>query len=253
MHIYRGTLTLQEHTYFASRELGIVYQTEPLIGNYALAYALGLCHAPYRWSGGPRYRQDLEPVNIRGEYVTPATFQRETVRFAVTQFNAQSDAYRTIFANNAIIAPGSRELPVRQGQRWVVVNVDTGTQRRVNATNFPQSGKIRMLGLGSRATFYLLEERGAARRPAYIRLGKFNSKARIEWEEVHWEEAKGEGHTPALLNAVDLPPDLQLLAYNQISVHPAPLLHDLHAIGRHYRLPDGFALPSGMRFGVDSL
>jgi CRISPR-associated protein Csc1 len=253
MHIYRGTLTLQEHTYFASRELGIVYQTEPLVGNYALAYALGLCHAPYRWGGGPRYREDLGPLNEQGVYVTPATFDRETIRFAVTQFNAQSDAYRTIFANNAIIAPGSRELPVREGQRWVVVNVDTGGRRRINATNFPQSGKIRMLGLGSRATFYLLDDRGKAPRPSYIRLGKFNSKARIGWEEVRWEEAEGEAHTPSLLNAVDLPGDLRLVAYNQISVHPAPLLHDLRAIGRHYRLPGGLALPAGMRFGVGSL
>jgi CRISPR-associated protein Csc1 len=253
VHIYRGTLTLHEHTYFASRELGIVYQTEPLIGNYALTYALGLCHAPYRWSGGPRYRQDLEPLNVRGVYVTPATFQRETVRFAVTQFNAQSDAYRTLFANNAIIAPGSREVPVREGQRWFVVNVDTGSRRRANATNFPQSGKIRMLALGSRASFYLLDERGTAPRPAYIRLGKFNSKARIEWTEARWEEADGEIRTPLLLNAVDLPSGLRLVAYNQVSVHPAPLLRDIRATGPHYRLGDGTSLPAGMRFGVAAL
>ncbi len=255
MRIFRGTLTLCEHTYFASRELGIVYQTEPLIGNYALAYALGLCHAPYRWGGGPRYREDLSPVNLQGIYVTPATFAQDTVRFAVTQFNAQSDSYRTLFTNNAIVAPGSREVPVRDGQRWSVVNVDTGGRRRVNPTNFPQSGKIRMLAFGSQATFYLLDGQATARRPGYIRLGKFNSKARIDWTEQSWKDAEGELRIPLFLNAVDLPPtvDLQLLAYNQISIHPAPLIRDIHAVGRHYQLADGAALPVGMRFGVEAL
>jgi CRISPR-associated protein Csc1 len=252
MRIYRGELTLHEHTYFASRELGIVYQTEPLVGNYALAYALGLCQAPYNWSGGPRYREDLGPLNQRGIYVTPATFDRNQLRFAVTQFNAQSDAYRTLFSNNAIIAPGSRELPLREGQRWTVVNVDTGARRRINATNIPQSGRIRMLALGSRATFYLLDQRDMARRPSYIRLGKFNSKARIDWEEERHEERDGELRSPFLLNAADLPTELRLLAFNQVSVHPAPLLHDLRAVGQHYRLASGAALPAGMRFGVDS-
>lgn len=250
MHIYRGVLTLREHTYFASRELGIVYQTEPLVGNYALAYALGLCNAPYGWAGGPRYRADLSPLNERGIYLTPATFDPQALGFAVTQFNAQSDAYRTVFANNAIIAPGGRELPVREKQRWAVVNVDTGAKRRINAANFPQSGKIRMLALGSRATFYLLDEQGAARRPSYVRLGKFNSKAHIDWTEERWEVREADLEIPFLLNAVDLPPDLQLVTYNQISVHPAPLLRDMRAIGPHYRLPDGTALPIGMRFGV---
>ena len=41
--IFRGHLTLMEHMYFASREYGTLYETEPVIGNYALTYALGLC------------------------------------------------------------------------------------------------------------------------------------------------------------------------------------------------------------------
>ena len=41
VEIYRASLTLKEHTFFASREIGMLYETEPLIGNYALAYALG--------------------------------------------------------------------------------------------------------------------------------------------------------------------------------------------------------------------
>ena len=43
VQIYRADLTLMEHTYFASREIGTLYESEPLIGNYALTYALGFC------------------------------------------------------------------------------------------------------------------------------------------------------------------------------------------------------------------
>ncbi len=51
--------------------------------------------------------------------------------------------------------------------------------------NFPQNGKIRMLGLDSQAIFYVLSTQDiSARLPSYIRLGKFHSKARLEWEHL---------------------------------------------------------------------
>ena len=43
MHIYRCKFELMENLFFASREVNNFFQTEPVIGNYALAYALGLC------------------------------------------------------------------------------------------------------------------------------------------------------------------------------------------------------------------
>src|SRR5690242_12469748 len=132
--IYRGVLTLMEHTYFASREAGIYYESEPLIGNYALAYALGWCAAPYYWSGPPRYKQDLGPLNEKGIYITPGTFAQGELHYALSQFNAQSDSYYFRFDQNAIAT----------------------TPKKVKATNFPQSGKIRMLGRGSRASLFCI-------------------------------------------------------------------------------------------------
>src|SRR5689334_21171665 len=100
--IYRAHLTLMEHTYFASREVGSLYESEPLIGNYALTYALGFCAAPYDWNGPPRYKQDLGPLNERGLYVTPATFLLDKLRFVFSQYNAQADSYYFRFDQNAI-------------------------------------------------------------------------------------------------------------------------------------------------------
>ena len=241
VEIYRASLTLKEHTYFASREIGMLYETEPLIGNYALAYALGLCAAPYDWSGPPRYKEDLGPLNERGVYVTPATFQPDTLRYALTQFNAQTDSYYFRFDQNAIASD---------------------REKKARAANFPQTGKIRMLGLDSQALFFLLNQQGIALNfPNYIRLGKFNSKARVVWERLTLKAAQPVRlETVALdflLNAVDLPRGTaaHLRSFSVYNVHPAPLLSRCHLSGDFWQCGDRAGqtiyLPAGMRFGVD--
>jgi CRISPR-associated protein Csc1 len=242
VEIYRASLTLMEHTYFATREVGILYETEPLIGNYALAYALGLCNAPYHWSGPPRYKIDLAPLNKQGLYVTPGTFLPETLRYAFSQFNAQTDTYYSRFDQNAIA---------------------TMPAKKARPANFPQSGKIRMLGRESKAHFFLLNMQEARLRlPSYIRLGKFNSKARVEWERLTLESERpeeGEQVIDFLLNAVDLPPEVatKLRAFSIYNIYPAPLLNHCHLEGSFWHCKDQTGrqvfLPADMRFGVDIL
>ena len=141
MHIYPAQLQLCEHTFFASREIGTLYETEPLIGNYALTYALGLAQSPYRLEGsasGPRYRADLSRLNEAGLYLTPAEFGY--LRMALTQFNGQTDSYYFRFSQNAIAA----------------------TRDPVKAMNFPQSGRIRMLGVGQSGSLLFVRPRSSA-------------------------------------------------------------------------------------------
>ena len=241
VEIYLASLTLKEHTFFASREIGIFYESEPLIGNYALAYALGLCAAPYDWSGPPRYKEDLGPLNDKGLYVTPATFEPDSLRYAISQFNAQTDSYYFRFDQNAIASD---------------------REKKSRAANFPQSGKIRMLGLESQADFFLLNRQGIELNlPSYIRLGKFNSKARVVWEKLilkSTQPVRLEDVTlDFLLNAVDLTPDMaaNLQAFSVYNVHPAPLLSRCHLSGSFWhcgtRAGEDIYLPEGMRFGVD--
>ncbi len=241
VEIYLASLTLKEHTFFASREIGIFYESEPLIGNYALAYALGLCAAPYDWSGPPRYREDLGPLNDKGLYVTPATFEPDSLRYAISQFNAQTDSYYFRFDQNAIASD---------------------REKKSRAANFPQSGKIRMLGLESQADFFLLNRQGIELNlPSYIRLGKFNSKARVVWEKLILKSTQPvrleDVALDFLLNAVDLTPDMaaNLRAFSVYNVHPAPLLSRCHLSGSFWhcgtRAGEDIYLPEGMRFGVD--
>lgn len=242
MYLYRADLTLMEHTYFASREVGVLYESEPLIGNYALTYAMALCAAPYDWSGPPRYKQDLAPLNEQGVYVTPATFKHGKLRYVFSQFNAQTDSYYFRFDQNAI---------------------GTDPAKKTRAMNFPQNGKIRMLGLGSEATFYVLSAQEiTARLPSYIRLGKFNSKARLEWEQLALASAQpeeGERSIDFLLNAVDLPQSLvaNLRAFSVYNIYPAPLLSRCQLRAPFWqgvaKDKEKVFLPAGMRYGVDIL
>lgn len=243
VEIYRATLTLMEHTYFASREVGIYFESEPLIGNYALTYALGLCAAPYNWSGPPRYKMDLGPLNAKGIYVTPGTFAPNALHYALSQFNAQTDSYYFRFAQNAIAT-------------------DPDLNKKTRAANFPQNGKIRMLGLGSRASFFLIhQQESELRLPPYIRLGKFNSKARLKWEKLAIKSSQPERRENVsldfLLNAADLPPAVVpgLQAFSIYNVYPAPLLSSCHLSGNFWHCADragkDIYIPASMRYGVD--
>jgi CRISPR-associated protein Csc1 len=234
MDIHRGELTLLEPTFFASREISGLYQTEPLLGNYALAYALGLCRAPYRRTGGPRYRDDLSQLNRVGLYVTPGTFRAEALRFSVRQFNALSDSYWYRFDQNAI-------------------TVHRGTKARPG--NFPQSGRLRLLGRGCQAVLYILDAGDQdLRLPTYVRLGKFDSKARIVWSRPTWRAVERSDVTvSALLNPRDTPGASDLRIFTLHAVHPTPLVSGARLSGPFYELADGALLPVGMAFGLEGL
>ncbi len=108
-----------EPIFFASRELSDTYYTEGLIGNYALAYALGWARSPYRLrgedTGRPRYIEDLSPL-MGVRYILPAwpTEGRATFRFE--RFNALSDSYWYAMTNNRV-ATARDDLPLRRQRR----------------------------------------------------------------------------------------------------------------------------------------
>ena len=92
MYIYRCEFELMEHVFFASREVSDYFQTEAVVGNYALAYALGFCQSEYYNDGQIHYTRDLQKLNEESIYVTPGTFT-EKPSFVISRFNALSDSY----------------------------------------------------------------------------------------------------------------------------------------------------------------
>ena len=231
MYIYRCEFQLMENLFFASREVDNFFQTEAVIGNYALAYALGLCQASYHNKGEITYAEDLEKLNEVGIYVTPGTLTEEP-RFTVVQFNALSDSYWYQMEQNAI------SVNPRLGAR---------------AANFPQIGRLKLLSIGNKGVFYLTS-RDEFRVPRYIRLGKFMSKAKISaykqrYREIHAENVPYRNY----LNPNDLPSDMQIGMFDMLNIRPTPLIRHVQLSGEFYQFADDgkTQLPVGMQFYTD--
>jgi CRISPR-associated protein Csc1 len=253
MQILRCDLTLLENTFFSSREVGNFYQTEPVIGNYALCYALGLAVAPYENRGEIHYAEHLAALNQKGIYLTPAQIVGEA-RFKIEQFNAMTDSYWYAMGNNALIAKPDGWDAEQTGSAWYIVERATGTRKKIGTSNRPQIGRIKMLGIGNHARFYLLCANDVPRIPSYIRLGKWNSKARLVAQSVNFQTVQLERTvgTP-LLNPIDLAEPTILQTFDMIGIHPVPLIRNAVASGSFYQLvdPDKTLLPVQMRFGVE--
>ncbi len=115
-HLYRCTLELHDSLYFATREIGRLYETEPILHNYALCYALGLVDSDrhsttvleehsYRYfclEQVPKYEEHLTALNQQGIYVTPAravhhTAVLSTWKYANNNYTLRWKRLRKIF------------------------------------------------------------------------------------------------------------------------------------------------------------
>ena len=237
MFVYRLELTLWEKVFFASREIDELFQTEPVLGNYALTYALGLAVSPYRLSereDRPYYREDLSALNERGIYVTPGT-PLGAPALEVERFNGMVESYWYKMANNAVVS----DLAVR---------LDNA---RAPVTNFPQKGRLRMLSRGNRFYCYVFA-REALTIPRYIRLGKFLGKTRVEvakeWRDPPTNLVRGE-RVAAFLNPLDLSLEIEIGYHDLFNLPPVPLIRNAQLSGRMHDL-NGTCLPVGMAFGL---
>ncbi len=246
--IYRCELRLLEQTFFSTREISDLYQTEAFIGHIALCYALGLVPSRYYNDGKSiYYREDLTTLNERGIYITPATMQGET-RFTLGQFNAQTDSYWSAMGNNALVAAPQGMWAEKEGNSWYIM--DGTSRRKYGVENRPQFGRIRALAAGNHAEFFVISE-SAINFPSYIRLGKWMSKARLISHAVSIKGEQAEGSFPFLLAAADFPATAHLMAYDLLSVTPTPLMRNCHMLGTCYILDQKVLLPKGMRFNLE--
>ncbi|MBN1887858.1 MAG: type I-D CRISPR-associated protein Cas5/Csc1 [Thermoflexales bacterium] len=212
MIIYMGRLVLHESLYFATREVGRLYETGRYLHNYALTYALGLAVAPYfNAEQVPRYAEQLVPLNERGIYVTPARGVK--VSYALATFK---------YANNAY------HVEMEKGSR-----------------NTPSFGRAKELAVGSEFEFAVLSEHETLSLPGWIRLGLWRSKAAVTWNKAKAEQDHARQERASLpLNPLDTSGDL--MAFDLISMPPSSLVD--HALmltewwtwqgeGETYRLP----------------
>jgi CRISPR type I-D-associated protein Csc1 len=139
-------LILHDYLFYASREMGRLYETEKYLHNYGLTYVLGLAKAPYtNLVQVPRYPEDLSKLNEQGVYVTPA--QPLQYSFAFSTFK--------------------------------MANVNYCNFTPQISSNQVVFGRAKELAPESTFEFFVLSEHEVTL-PRWIRLGKWMAKARVE-------------------------------------------------------------------------
>lgn len=228
-----------EPVFFASRELSDTYYTEGTIGNYALAYALGWARSPYRLTGQdagrPRYLEDLTPLAEQC-YILPAWHINGNASFRFERFNALSDSYWYAMTNNRV-ATAREDLPLKR----------TGKKPNTfRPSNFPQTGRLRVIERGNRFKTLVFGDREL---PEYIRVGKFTSKVRVDivQELTVTPLPEGEYRCNGYLSAADIPTNVELLAFDLISMPPVSLVKNLQFRGAAWQIGN-FTVPANLKF-----
>ncbi len=217
MHIYRCLLQLHDVVFFATREMGRLYETEKYLHNFALTYALQLVQSPYYIAEQvPTYRDDLQSLNRRQIYVTPAKPVR--CDFVIHTFKLASIWYHV-----------EMEKPKK---------------------NIPGYGRAKELAPESTFLFYVFSPEPLTL-PRWIRLGKWMGKASVLTEELrNIREKQGAFTANQPLNPLDVP--IMPMRYDLITMPPVSLINYGRFDGRYYEAEHGdgstIQLPVGMKY-----
>ena len=186
--LYR--LTFHENLFYATREVGRLYETGRYLHNYALTYALGLANAPYFQSlQSPNYAEELGALNQKGIYVTPA--RGLDVRYQLVTFKFANNAYR---------------VKMEQGSR-----------------NIPSFGRAKEIAVGSAFEFGVIHQE-TLKLPRWVRMGLWRSKGLLEvLGEAESKPVPEKTQTAGLpLNPLDVDGNFQI--YDLISMPPSSLV-----------------------------
>lgn len=229
LFVHRYCFELHDSLYFATREIGRLYETEPILHNYALCYALGLVDSDrhgtrvpeahsYRYFTAqqvPDYAVHLEALNQVGIYVTPARPLQHTTVLNTWKY-------------------GDNRYHVEMGK----------TQK-----NIPSFGRAKEVAPGSTFEFFLLAPK-PLELPRWIRLGKWLSKAALTLDDVRSVQpgnADKEFNCPMPLNPLDVMFSHQVLSYDTINMPPVSLIRNVRLRG-HYLDCGELKLPGRMQF-----
>lgn len=244
MPLYHCTLTLHDNVFFATREMGILYETEKYLHNWALSFALfetEYIPKPYRLQGAiaqkPGYldasrEQNLLHLNQAGIYVFPAqplswTYQINTFKAAQVSYYGRSRQFGDKGAN--------RNYPINYG-------------------------RAKELAVGSHYRTFIIAPEGVTI-PCWIRLGKWSAKVRVEAKpipESAIQPKSGDYICVHPLNPLDLSSLTRLRLYNRIVMPPVSLVSQAQLMGDYWELqsselPEKICLPVGVSYGASNV
>ncbi len=229
--IYRCQLELHDSLYYATREIGRLYETEPVIHNYALCYALGLVDSEvysttvpeehsYRYfcpEQIPKYEEHLTPLNQQGIYLTPA---------------------RAI-SHTAIL------------NTWKYANNNYHVEMEKTQKNIPSFGRAKEIAPESKFEFFVISQK-PLKLSKWIRLGKWMSKAEVKMQEVtKFKQFEGEFSFPYPLNPLDVMFSHRVSSYDVTNMPPVSLIRNVKLQGQYYDLGKDFnnlKIPAQMQY-----
>lgn len=213
-HFYSCQIELQDSLYFATREIGRLYETEPILHNYALCYALGLVDNPlyntvvaetdsYRYfcpEQVPKYQEHLTPLNKQNIYVTPAY----AVYYAATL------------------------------NTWKYANNNYHVEMEKMSKNIPGFGRTKEVTPESVFEFFVICDH-PLKLPRWIRLGKWMSKAELKMQELtKTKEREGIFTYRYCLNPLDVMFTNQIISYDVVNMPPVSLIRNVTMRGKYY-------------------
>ena len=226
-------LELHDSLYFATREIGRLYETERVIHNYALCYALGLASSPYFTRlQTPVYRQDLSILNERGVHVTPA--RALAADFMLNTWKYADDYYHG----------------------WNYTGHHLNPQKKQPPNNVPTFGRAKELAVESRFRFYIITRDNTLRPPRWIRLGKWMSKARLSCERVNAPPVRrGAFEVKHPLNPLDVFAAYTVTMCDLINMPPVSLINNARSEGEYFVIAPGgqaeVCLPKNLSFSFE--
>ncbi|MEH1941867.1 MAG: type I-D CRISPR-associated protein Cas5/Csc1 [Nostoc sp.] len=213
--IYRCQIELHDSLYYATREIGRLYETEALIHNYALCYALGLVDSQiysttvaeehsYRYfcpEQVPKYEEHLTPLNQQQIYVTPA---------------------RSL--NHSSIL-----------NTWKYANNNYHVEMEKTQKNIPSFGRAKEIAAESKFEFFVISQK-ELKLPKWIRLGKWMSKAEVTVEQLPKPKIS-EGIFTCIhpLNPLDVMFTNQVISYDVVNMPPVSLIQNVQMRGQYYQ------------------
>ncbi|MGL5807344.1 MAG: type I-D CRISPR-associated protein Cas5/Csc1 [Xenococcaceae cyanobacterium] len=213
-HIYRCTIELHDSLYYATREIGRLYETEPILHNYGLCYALGLVDSD-RYSTTvteehsynyfcpeqiPKYQEHLTPLNQQGIYVTPA----------------KTNNYAAVL------------------NTWKYANNNYHVEMEKTQKNIPSFGRTKEIAPESQFECFVISDR-PLNLPKWIRLGKWMSKAEVKIESLQFKLNRENNFICSHpLNPLDVMFANQVFSYDTINMPPVSLIRNVRMTGEYY-------------------
>ncbi|NJK38717.1 MAG: type I-D CRISPR-associated protein Cas5/Csc1 [Oscillatoriales cyanobacterium RM2_1_1] len=223
--IYQCILELHDGLYFATREIGRLYETEPILHNYALSYVLGLVDNPqfntvvseeysYRYFCGeqiPKYKEHLTPLNQQKIYVTPAIVLNHTA-----------------ILNTWKYADNRYHVEMKQTEK-----------------NIPSFGRTKEIAPESQFKFFVISQR-ELQLPKWVRIGKWASKAKLEVQKLPSPKLNQtkEFTCSHPLNPLDVMFTNQVLSYDTVNMPPVSLIRNVRMGGEFFSFENNDQLKS---------